>query len=105
MRHRSLALLLAFLLGFAQLGAQLHALAHAEHDLVVAQHGPDGAPPIGHATDECLAFAALDSPAPSLLPSLPSPDLPVATPSAGQPAVALRLHAAPLSRGPPPLLS
>ena len=80
-------LLVAFALVFAQQAAQLHALSHLKHDLIKAQLGGKGVPPVGHPAEKCIAYHAVDSTLPCLaqaidlqrvpLPVLAFTDLPV----------------------------
>lgn len=62
MRTRSalLQLLLAFVLAWAGSAAQLHALSHAQHDLIAAASGDKAPSPLKHSTDQCLVVHALD---------------------------------------------
>ncbi len=56
------ALLVVVALLFAQHGAMLHGLAHAQHELAQAAKagGKDGSvPALGHGADVCAAFASL----------------------------------------------
>jgi hypothetical protein len=53
-------LVLAFALAFAGSSAQLHALAHAQSDLVAAGQDHKAPAPLKHATDQCLVIHALD---------------------------------------------
>jgi hypothetical protein len=52
-------LLLAAALLFSQHAAMLHDLAHVQHDVALAEHGPNKAPALGHGVDKCVAFGAL----------------------------------------------
>jgi hypothetical protein len=54
---RSLLLIAALL--FSQHAALLHGLAHAGHDIEVAQSSGDDAPALDHGADVCAAFGAL----------------------------------------------
>jgi len=63
-------LLVAAALVFAQQAAQLHALSHLKHDLVAAQFGGKGVPPVGHPAEKCIAYHAVDSTLPSLAPAI-----------------------------------
>ena len=63
--------LLALFLLFSQQAAQLHALSHANRDLAAALDGEKKAPPLGHATEHCLAFHAVDSVLPGVGQSPP----------------------------------
>jgi hypothetical protein len=54
---RSLLLVAALL--FSQHAAMLHGLAHAEHEVALAEQGEGKAPALGHGVDECAAFFAL----------------------------------------------
>jgi len=51
-------LLIAALL-FSQHAAMLHGLAHAGHDVAVAQHAEGKAPALDHGTDVCAAYGAV----------------------------------------------
>jgi hypothetical protein len=51
-------LLLVVALLVSQQAAQLHGLAHAEHEIALAEQG-DQAPALGHDADVCAAFGAL----------------------------------------------
>ena len=59
MRRALRHLLIALALLFSQQAAQLHALSHIGHD-------GNGAPPVGHPAEQCLAFHALDGALPIL---------------------------------------
>lgn len=59
-----LRLLLAFALAFSGSTAQLHALAHAQQDLVSASQGGKAPAPLKHSTEQCLVVHALDGMAP-----------------------------------------
>ena len=50
-------LLLSVMVLFAQQAAQLHALAHAEDQLVQPHQGK----PVSHPIEQCVAFHAIDS--------------------------------------------
>ena len=63
-------LVVAFALVFAQQAAQLHALSHLKHDLIRAQLGGKGVPPVGHPAEKCIAYHAVDSTLPSLAPAM-----------------------------------
>jgi hypothetical protein len=52
-------LLLVAALLFSQHAALLHGLAHAEHDIEVAQSSGDETPALDHGADVCAAFGAL----------------------------------------------
>lgn len=54
---RSLLLVAALL--FSQHAAMLHGLAHARHDVALAERGEGKAPALDHGVDECAAFSAL----------------------------------------------
>ncbi len=62
MRTRSafLQLLLAFVLAWSGGAAQLHALSHAQHDLIAAASGDKAPSPLKHSTEQCLVVHALD---------------------------------------------
>jgi hypothetical protein len=70
-------LLVALALVFAQQAAQLHALSHVKHDLVKAQLGGKGAPPVGHPAEKCIAYHAVDSTLPGLAPAIELPRVPL----------------------------
>jgi hypothetical protein len=57
-----LRFLLAFALAFSGSAAQLHALAHAQADLVAAASdpAPKAPAPLKHSSDQCLVVHALD---------------------------------------------
>jgi len=63
-------LFVAAALVFAQQAAQLHALSHLKHDVVKAQLGGKGAPPVGHPAEKCIAYHAVDSTLPGLAPAI-----------------------------------
>ena len=63
-------LFVAAALVFAQQAAQLHALSHLKHDLVRAQLGGKGVPPVGHPAEKCIAYHAVDTTLPSLAPAI-----------------------------------
>ena len=102
-----LRLLLAFALAFSGSAAQLHSLAHAQHDLASASLDPSKdqkAPlPLKHATDQCLVVHALDGAASegAFAPAAEKVShlvvLPVAVRSGEAPAAAFRSRAPPLS--------
>ena len=52
-------LLLFAALLFSQHAALLHGLAHAEHDIAVAETDTGDGPALEHGTDVCAAFGAL----------------------------------------------
>ena len=52
-------LLLALALLFSQHAAMLHGVAHAKHELAVAQSEAGKAPVLDHGIDVCAAFGAL----------------------------------------------
>jgi hypothetical protein len=66
LRHQFFAAALVF----AQQAAQLHALSHLKYDLVKAQLGGKGVPPVGHPAEKCIAYHAVDSTLPSLAPAI-----------------------------------
>jgi len=72
-------LFVAAALVFAQQAAQLHALSHVKHDLIKAELGGKGVPPVGHPAEKCIAYHAVDSTLPSLAPAVDAvcPALPV----------------------------
>jgi hypothetical protein len=74
-------LFVAAALVFAQQAAQLHALSHLKHDLIKAQLGGKGVPPVGHPAEKCIAYHAVGSTLPSLAPA-------VCIPQASAPALA-----------------
>ena len=53
---RSLLLVAALL--FSQHAAMLHGLAHAQHDVALAERGEGKAPALDHGIDECAAYFA-----------------------------------------------
>lgn len=53
------ALLFIVALLFSQQAAMLHGLAHAQHDVALAELGEGKAPALGHGIDECVAYFAL----------------------------------------------
>ena len=59
MRQLLRRLLLAAVLLFAQHAAMLHGLAHAQHEVALAEQGNGKAPALGHGADKCVAFSAL----------------------------------------------
>ena len=59
MRSFFQALLFVVALLFSQHAAVLHGLAHAEHEVALAEHGEGKAPALGHGLDECAAYFAL----------------------------------------------
>ena|SRR5262245_17463963 len=63
-------LFVAAALVFAQQAAQLHALSHVKHDLIKAQLGGKGVPPVGHPAEKCIAYHAVDSTLPCLAPAI-----------------------------------
>ena len=101
-----LRLLLAFALTFSGSAAQLHALGHAQADLVSASSdpAPKAPAPLKHSSDQCLVVHALDGTAAETRTLLLTTDathrvIPVAYARSGEsPAAAFQ------SRG-PPLLS
>ncbi len=66
-------LFVAAALVFAQQAAQLHALSHLKHNLITAQLGGKGVPPVGHPAEKCIAYHAVDSTLPSLAPAIDLP--------------------------------
>ena len=98
-----LRLLLAFALVFAGSAAQLHSLAHAQHDLAAAAQGEKGPPPLKHASDQCLVVHALDGTVAETGAFLVAESfshnvvVPVAVRSGEAPAAAYRSRAPPLS--------
>ena len=66
MRRALRHLLIALALLFTQQAAQLHALSHLGYDLKAAALGEERAPPVGHPSEQCIAFHALDSALPIL---------------------------------------
>ena len=63
-------LLVAFALVFAQQSAQLHALSHLKRDLVMAERGGKCVPPVSHPAEQCIAYHAVDSALPGLIPAI-----------------------------------
>ena len=63
-------LFVAAALVFAQQAAQLHALSHLKHDLIKAQLGGKGVPPVGHPAEKCIAYHAVGSTLPSFAPAV-----------------------------------
>jgi hypothetical protein len=59
MRNLLRPLLLTAALLFSQHASMLHGLAHAQHDVALAELGANKAPALGHGTDKCAAFGAL----------------------------------------------
>ena len=55
-----LRLLFAFALALSGSAAQLHSLAHAQHDLASASQGSKAPAPLKHSTEQCLVVHALD---------------------------------------------
>ncbi len=55
-----LQLLLAFVLAWSGGAAQLHALSHAQQDLIAATSGDKAPSPLKHSTEQCLVVHALD---------------------------------------------
>ncbi len=99
-----LRLLLAFALAFSGSAAQLHALAHAQHDLAAAAAQDEKAPsPLKHATDQCLVVHALDGTAAEAGTFLVAGDVsqhvlpPIAVRTGEAPAAAFRSRAPPFS--------
>ena len=93
--------LIAVALLLSQQAAQLHGLSHLGRDLAVLKGGDKGAPPIGHPTEQCLAFHALDS---ALQNPAPAPELQFAAfPAVAYAAIPLPLPARIVfdSRAPP----
>jgi hypothetical protein len=66
-------LFVAAALVFAQQAAQLHALSHLKHDLIKAELGGKGVPPVGHPAEKCIAYHAVDSTLPSLAAAIEVP--------------------------------
>jgi hypothetical protein len=98
-----LRLLLAFALAFSGSAAQLHSLAHAQHDLASAAQGGKGPAPLKHSTEQCLVVHALDGTAPETGAFLVAGDvsqhvvLPAAVRIGAAPALAFRSRAPPFS--------
>jgi hypothetical protein len=96
-------LLLAFAIAFAGSVAQLHSLAHAQHDLAAASEDHKAPVPLKHATDQCLVVHALDGTAaegafPPVAEKISHRVVPpVAVRSGEAPAAAFRSRAPPLS--------
>ena len=66
-------LFLAAALVFAQQAAQLHALSHLKRDAVMAERGGKCVPPVNHPAEQCIAFHAVDSVLPDLIPAIDLP--------------------------------
>jgi hypothetical protein len=99
---RSIAhLLVAALLLFSQQAAQHHALSHALHDVAVAERGADGAPPLDHTSQQCIAYLAVGSALSSTAPVLLAADLPAGIEAFSPQFVALLARVAFHSRAPP----
>ena len=98
-----LRLLLAFALAFSGSAAQLHALAHAQSDLVSASQDQKAPLPLKHATDQCLVVHTLDGTAPQTGAFLVAADVTqhviaaVSVRSGESPVAAFRSRAPPLS--------
>jgi len=56
----ALGVCLALALAFSSGAAQLHSLAHAQHDVAAAAQDQKAPSPLKHATDQCLVVHALD---------------------------------------------
>jgi hypothetical protein len=56
---RVLQIFFCLTLLLSQYAAQTHTLSHLSHELAVAEHGEEGAPPLGHPIEKCIAFHAL----------------------------------------------
>src|SRR5262249_40916466 len=69
-------LLVAFALVFAQQAAQLHALSHVKRDLIKAELGGKGVPPVGHPAEKCIAYHAVDSTLPGHASAVDVPRIP-----------------------------
>jgi len=97
-------LLVAAALVFTQQAAQSHALSHLKHDLIKAERGGKGVPPVTHPAELCIAYHAVDSTLPSLAATVESSRVSLLAPA----SVTLPLPFAPRiefdSRA-PPLLS
>ena len=59
MRRLLRRLLFAAALLFSQHAAMLHGMAHAQHEVALAEQGSGKAPALGHGADKCVAFGAL----------------------------------------------
>jgi hypothetical protein len=72
-------LLVAAALVFTQQAAQSHALSHLKRDLIKAERGGKCVPPVSHPAELCIAYHAVDSTLPGLVPLvvLPQVALPV----------------------------
>ena len=99
-----LRLLLAFALAFSGSAAQLHALGHAQADLVAAgasDPAPMAPAPLKHSSDQCLVVHALDGTAAEsrtflLTADATYPVIPVAYARSGEsPAAAFQSRAPP----------
>ena len=80
LRAYFLHVLVAAALLSAQYGELRHALSHAVHDVEVAAHGADGAPPLDHSLYQCVSYkavgAALNGPLPTLACNVAVAELP-----------------------------
>jgi hypothetical protein len=56
--NRTVQMLFALALLFAEHAALMHSMTHLRHDLLVAEYGEKNAPPLGHTVDKCIAFHA-----------------------------------------------
>lgn len=96
-------LLLAFAIAFTGGAAQLHSLAHAQHDLAAASQDQKAPSPLKHATDQCLVVHALDGTAAEAASAPVAEKIshqvvpPLAVRSGEAPAAAFRSRAPPLS--------
>ena len=100
----ALVVCLALALAFSGSAAQLHSLAHAQHDLASASGAQGGkAPaPLNHSTEQCLVVHALDGTEAAYASPL-EPDqfvtpavLPTSAPRGESPALAFRSRAPPV---------
>jgi hypothetical protein len=66
-------LFVAAALVFTQQAAQLHALSHVQNDLAKAERGGKCVPPVSHPAEQCIAYHAVDSTLPSLVPAIDLP--------------------------------
>ena len=66
-------LLIAAALVFAQQAAQLHALSHLQRNLAMAERGGKCIPPVSHPAEQCIAYHAVDSALPGLVPAIDLP--------------------------------
>jgi hypothetical protein len=105
MLRRATILLSGMALLAGQYGVYRHSLAHLEHEVSAAGQGGQSAPPVGHEIEECVAYDAIASAAPSAGLRIPAVQ-PVSEVSA-QPRRSCRsfFRIARNARGPPHLRS